>query len=1707
MEERSQRVLPLDECGFDSAILRTGDETHVWFLNQHHLVTDATSTSLLFDEVAALYKQDEATAPRWFDFERFREYEQHFLTTVTEKDVAYWQDRAELESSPPPLFGLREIPNSSRTVRVTRTLSTETTEQLRLPSRREEIRGFTPHQSMFTVFAGLLFAWQYRLSGQTSLALGSPVHNRVTPELRETLGSLIELFPLFRDVDGSASFKELFGETRVEVNGFLRNARPGMSFPRLHQSFNVVLNYITAAFGDFGTLPCQSRWIHCGHGDPAHVLRLQVHDFDEAGEIQLHFDLNVEHFDKARRDELIECFVHLLEAAIADPEQALDEVSLVSLEPQPHPVFPEDSIVDRFRDIASRYPDRGAVTAAGLSLTYAELDGLTDQLARVLVDHGAGKDQVVAISVGRNVNLAVGILGVLKAGAAYLPLSSGDSVQRREALLKQSEAIAFLHDDGSLPEITLPRISLANIPEPVESASVLPAPSPEDLAYVLFTSGSTGTPKPVAIEHRNVMSLVESLATEIYGGLNSAALRVALVAPVVFDASVQQIFAALLGGHTLFPVPESARTDGAELGRFLNNSRIDVCDGTPSHLRLLLSAGKASYPENVRLFVIGGEAMPANVAREFLQRANRPPVLMNVYGPAECCVDCLYHEVTQESLRPGEVVPIGKPFPGEQLLVLNAAGQVQPDGVSGEFVLAGRGVGRGYLGEPSLTEERFFEIEPGVRAYRTGDYGRRRPDGTVLFEGRQDGQVKVRGHRIELGEIENALRTFRVERDVYVSQKETPANQQTVVRCRQCLLTEQHPGVTFADGVCNVCRQYANERSSIEGYFQSQAELDELVGSRVDPNAEFDCMLLYSGGKDSSYVLYRLVEMGLRVLAYTFDNGYISAAAFENIRRQTDRLGVTSIIAKTDRMDEVFLESLNTEKTVCTGCFKALTSGSTREAHRRGIRMVFTGLSRGQIFDTKLSGLLAEGCRSTSEIESQLKLFRRTFHASQDRANRILGDDLHDVPLEEIEFIDFFRYDTTPTAEVREYLKQRDTYWAAPKDTGFCSSNCLMNDIGICVHSRESGYHNYEAPVSWDIRLGTVTREDGLKEVAPPTDFSRINGILKKIGYLDRAIQEAVVVRHEDEDGRAFLCAYYVAVQTLTSSELREHLEMSLPTYMVPTRFVRLDSLPLNRSGKVDRSALSPGTQRTEQEGAYVPPRSQTEETLAAIWADRLGLERVGVTDNFFELGGDSITAMQIAARASAEGIRIRTNQFFSSQTIAQLAARATTIAEPDLREDACGDVPPSPIQHWFFEQNLPEMGMWNQSVEVAIPGRHSHANVDRAVRRLYERHESLRTSYQETNGNWTATIREKGEALDTLIQDPDNNETFDLRAGSLLRYHVRHDSQDTVIQLVVHHLAVDAIAMGVLIDELRELLTSRIDRPPVRSASFLDWVSDDRDRTQTIAPGVLDYWQTAVSQIRDKLPGLPQQQLAESETKEVRTVLPVAQTGCTDNGCGTSSIHEVVLAALATSLREWTGQNTVSLELEGHGRESQGSCLDLTRTVGWFTSRFPLIISFDESTSLGEALKATRAALESVPDNGASYNLLRYLHKDATVRDSLKLPYAPTVLFNFLGRATDYSGVTLRDGLSLQRGGSNPRLQPLEIAAILQEGSLCMHWSYSPTVHSADSIEQLGRMFEKHLIAITEDQPGTQESGPFPNAELDGKGMEQLANALSKLS
>ncbi|WP_271196262.1 non-ribosomal peptide synthetase, partial [Azotobacter vinelandii] len=669
-------------------------------------------------------------------------------------------------------------------------------------------------------------------------------------------------------------------------------------------------------------------------------------------------------------------------------------------------------------------------------------------------------------------------------------------------------------------------------------------------------------------------------------------------------------------------------------------------------------------------------------------------------------------------------------------------------------------------------------------------------------------------------------------------------------------------------------------------------------------------------------------------------------------------------------------------------------------------------------------------------------------------------------------------------------------------------------------------------------RTGDRARQgsDGLVEfVGRADDQVKIRGYRVEPGEITQILQnlegvkEAVVqaLPLESDASRLQLVAYCVAEAGVTVSVLQQGLQARLPDYMVPAHILLLERLPLTANGKLDRRALpKPGIVAQ----GYVAPVGEIEEKLAAIWTEVLKLERVGSHDNFFELGGDSILSLQIIARAKRQGIKLTPKQLFEKQTIGQLAQVAKRVedkkqAATESAERVAGQMPLLPIQSRFFELDIPQRHHWNQSVLLRPNEPLDPECLKAALKVLVEHHDALRLRFTGHDGKWSARFQDREEAellwqkdlLDISELEASGNEaqaSLSLDQGPLLRAVLVNlpDNRQRLL-LVIHHLVVDGVSWRVLLEDLqttyRQAVQGQPLRLPARTSSLKHWAERLHAYASSEAlQAEQEYWLRSLGEAAQELPrDNPDGDESGRQSRSASTRLDAELTQKLLRlapAAYRTQVNDLLLAALARVLCLWSGQDSVLIQLEGHGREDLFEDIDLTRTVGWFTSLFPVRLT--PRDDWGTSIKGIKEQLRSVPNKGIGYGILRYLGSE-DIRQRLSLLPEARVTFNYLGQ---FDGSFAQDEGALFEPASESAGQArseeaplgnwLSINGQVYDGELHLEWTFSQDVYRPDGIERLARAYEQALADIVAYCADENNRSVTPSdVPLAGLSQEQL--------
>ncbi|TDD79374.1 amino acid adenylation domain-containing protein [Actinomadura darangshiensis] len=743
---RNERPLRLE-------LLDLGEDEHALVLVVHHIAWDGMTWGSLSRDLSALYRAAVTGEPDGLprldvQYADYAEWEQR--RPLAEDDLAYWRGRLDPPPAPLdlPVDHSRAAAASERGGRRARRFGDAVTEGMRKLAAEEH---FTSFAVMLAGYAVLL----HRYTGADDVAIGSSVMNREHAEVERLVGNFGNTLVLRGDLSGAPTFREVLHRVgRTVAEGFAHQALP---YDRLVQElrpargrgrsafFDTMLLFLAQEIGELDLPGITSGWTHIHNGTTHFDLSLEAFVRPQGMTVEATFRREL--FDDERVDALLGHLETLLEDALADPDRPIgaleimdaDERALIAAANATDRALPGTNAVALFEEQAALTPDAAAIEAGTRRLTYAELDARATALAAELRSRGAGAEGVVAVALPRTPDLAVALLGVLKAGAAYLPLDLDHPADRLAYMLDDAVplcAIVTPETARLLPDTT-PLLVLDG------SLAARTAPSAgtsrDQLAYAIYTSGSTGRPKGVAVPHGALTNFL--LTTREQLGLGPGD-RLVAVTTIAFDIAALELFVPLISGATVVLADRAAVRDPVALAGLLKDAT--VVQGTPSLLGTLDPAALGGLR-----VLVGGEALPADLAAVLEREAS---LATNMYGPTEATIWATSADLPASG--------IGAPFWNTRAHILDARLRPVPPGVPGELYLAGAQLARGYVGRPDLTAERFVADPcgpPGSRMYRTGDLARRARDGSIEYLGRTDDQVKIRGFRIEPAEAQAVL--------------------------------------------------------------------------------------------------------------------------------------------------------------------------------------------------------------------------------------------------------------------------------------------------------------------------------------------------------------------------------------------------------------------------------------------------------------------------------------------------------------------------------------------------------------------------------------------------------------------------------------------------------------------------------------------------------------------------------------------------------------------------------------------------------------------------------------------------------------------------------------------------------------------------------------------------------------------------------------
>jgi len=1787
-------------------LLKVGPEAYVLLFTLHHIVSDGWSMGVLFRELGEIYdafaQQNPSPLPELpIQYADYAVWQREWLTgEVLQEQIDYWKTK--LAGAPPTLELPTDRPRPAiqqfHGARQVCHLSQELTERLKQISLDERVTLF---MTLLAAFKVLLWRYTY----QDDIVLGSPIANRTRAETEGLIGFFVNTLVLRTNLSGDPSFRDLLKRVKeVAVGAYnhqdvpfeklveeLRPDRDPSRNPLFQVSF--ALQNATRTKLELPGLTLSPMEVHSG----TTKFDLSLSILEGADGLKATWEYDVDLFDSTRIARMIDHFQVLLEGIVADPARKISELPLLTAAEreqilvewnQTETDTPDRSVHELFEQQVEKTPTAVAVEFEETKLTYRELNERANQLAHYLRSAGAGADVLVGVCIERSAELIIALLGILKAGAAYLLLETEYPAERLRFMLNDS-ATPILITQKSLSDRlrqleTNARIVCLDEEEIENQSRENPGLSvaPDNLVYAIYTSGSTGKPKGTLITHRGLSNYL-SWAIRSYPVAEGKGAPVH--SSIAFDLTVTGLFTPLLVGRTAYVLKESQGV-GALSSALRSQQGFSLIKITPAHLELLSqeltreeAAGCASA------FIIGGENLTADSIK-FWQDAAPGTLLVNEYGPTETVVGCCVYTAGKEDQSPRSI-PIGQPIANTRLYILSPQLQPQPVGVPGELYIGGPGLARGYLNRPDLTAERFvpdpFGTYAGARLYKTGDKAVYLADGNIEFLGRLDHQVKIRGFRIEPEEIESVLESHPLIRDCVVVVRDEADKRLVAYLVPQLetstpdLLDEnwstehvsqwrQFYEDMYSSEVADPTFNLAGWNSSYTGEAIPAEEMRQWVEHTVERILSLKPRSVLEIGCGSGLLLFRIAPHCERYVGTDF-----SVAAIERLRK----------ILKNDSHVELAHRTADDFEGIDAGSFDAVILNSVAQYFpgvsyfldvvRGAIRAVKPG---GAVFLGDLRSLellsvfhssvqfsqaddkvkvteLKERIRNQVLKEEELVLDPDLFIALQERMPEIASVQIQLKRGRYQNELSKFRYDVvirTKNGSTSSLVPEQKSDW---EKQGFTRQSLreylvenqfqsllltqvpnarLRDDLRIQTALSElevetvgevreslgalkdSGVEpedirdlaaelGYDAEITW-ARSGAADRFDVL--------FKKIGGESMSAVETKRTIVSKPWSHYANNPLQGRL-ARGLSVQ------LQPFLRERLPDYMIPSALVVMETFPLTSNGKVDRKALpAPDHLRPVLQNAFTTPRTQTEQRVASVFSEVLGIDRVGTNDNFFELGGHSLLATQVVSRLrKAFDMELVVRWIFEAPTVAELAAR---IDKTTGATDHSNIIPVAAAQRdrlplsfaqqrlWFLTQLQPESPFYNVPLAFLLSGPLDNAALARALETIIMRHETLRTVFDEVDDEPVQRILPNQPlSLNTIDLTGDRKEEarkllraeaerhFDFKQGPLFRTTlIRLTETEHILLLCAHHIVSDGWSTSILLRELGVLYDAYTHQQPaslpdlkIQYADYAVWQRNwlDEERLATHA----SFW-------RRHLSGAPLVlELPADKPRPAVQTFAGADLLLKLSDDLTSSLKALgqragvtpfmtLMAAFQLFLARYCGREDIVVGTDLANRNQ----VELEALIGFFVNLLPVRIDLSGNPTFNELLARVRSEMLDV-----------YAHQEfpfeklvEELRPERDLRRNPVVQVLFVMQNSVQHELQL-SGLDVEPFKFRDASSRFDLALFMSEAEreFTALWRYNPDLFEATTIAKMADQFQSLLRDVVAD----------PSARLNKvKTMEQ---------
>ncbi|NKQ18771.1 MupA/Atu3671 family FMN-dependent luciferase-like monooxygenase [Brevibacillus laterosporus] len=1736
---------------FRVTVIQTGIDSYYIIWGYHHILMDGWSSSIVLDELFHIYDclRNEkicelGTVQPFSQFVQWLEKRNH------EEAKTYWKQYLDQYEQPRslPAFGEGGTSGKFKHGEVIFELDEKMTEKLIQISKQRQVTINTIFEACFGVFL-------QKYSNHTDVVFGSVVSGRPPTLLgsEDMVGLFINTVPKRVKCKDNQVFSSLLQEIQqASLESKDYEYYPLYEIQALSQLKQELISHLLI-FDNYplskGLERLQDKQ-NMGFSvtsiqfteHPNYDLTLHI-QIDQVVKIKIIYNKLV--YIKEQAEQFKTHFMHILHTVTSESDSLIANIELLDQAEKNQIIHKftnneqvlcgEKTIQGWFQDQVTKIPDETAIVYRDRTLTYRQLDELSNQLAHYLrVQYQIQPSDLIGIMLDRSEQLIVTLLAILKSGAAYVPIDPTYPVERIRYIIHDSQMRVLMTESrfqnriGDTSEsviLLLDQVHDQLVNQSIDVPHVINKGS--DLAYVIYTSGSTGNPKGVMVTHANVSNFFTAMDQKLQPNATDAFLSVTTIS---FDISVLELFWTLTRGIQVVISPDDTYEN---YDSFLTNKEQPQMDfsvfffSSYDHQKvdekysLLLETTKFADEHG-----FNAVWTPERHFHEFGGLYPNPSVISSALAM-----------ITQNlQLRSGSIVsPLHDSLRiAEEWSVVDnlSKGRVGLSFAPGwhvdDFVL-----------RPENYEERYAHMFRQMEEVRQ------------LWRGEKLTRINGKGYPIE---VQSFPKPIQSEVPVWVTTTGTAESFIQAGKMGANILT--HFLGQDIHQLENNIRLY-HETLLDNGYDPKLFKISIMLHTFIDDDIEYVHDKVKKPFCDylrSSVSLIRNLAKNLNIGTDMLDMNNVSEEDIEQILEvafqrywntatllgtpetcnklveQLYHIGVTEIACLLDfGIDHAsVVQSLHhlaafKDRYAKKGENEAL-SGAT-VSRIRPITMMQTTPSRlkmiaadpsSQKFLQSLETLLVGGEAFPSSLMQQLqRQTKANIYNMYGPTETTIWSAIHKIAdTEQIAYIG------KPIANTQIFILD-EHHHLLPIG--------VIGEIYIGGKGVVKGYWNKENltrekfipnPFSSDPRsrlyqtgdLGRY-RADGTLEFIDRKDYQvKIRGYRMELGEIETAIlkhediAETAVTTQTDENDDKQLVAYIVW-KTGTNqinknvTQLRSFLAERLPSYMIPAYFVSLEQLPLTPNGKIDRSALPIDWTLIDTGVEYVEASNDKEDVLVAVWQKVLGVNNVSVHDNFFSLGGDSIRAIQVSSLIQKYQYKIQINDLFKYPTIRELSMYVKQIKTKRTTNQLVeGNVRLTPIQHWFFQQNVTDAHHYNHAVMIHHEQGWDELLLQKVFTRLVEHHDALRMTFhvegeqviQNIRGltDWLfdytlIDFRGKHVTPDTLEAEASNIQAgFDLSTGPLMAIgHFKTDHGDHLL-IAIHHLVVDGISWRILLEDLASGYMQVLNGEAIyfqdKTDSFKEWSTELHvyANSQTLRKES-SYWEQLANV---PMVSLPQDHIVIDDCMQDSKTLTMHLNPEETNHLlkevhhtYNTEINDILLTALALTMREWTGESRTFIHLEGHGREPISENIDISRTVGWFTSLYPVLLETKEE-DIAYHIKYTKEYLRKVPNKGIGYGILRYL-TSADKGEASHLIIKPQIMFNYLGQ---FDQDISTDAFKISPYSTGPTLSHkverqynFEIVGIIQDSSLRLHFEYNQNMYDSSTVQNIIALYKKHLLEI----------------------------------